>query len=315
MNTLMTSCAAVAACLAACASTSSTAGRDAATAQVGIYTPPMPGQPRLRVGIPQFNVKAKGADAQLGGLAADQITSLAVNSQRFDVIERAQLDQLLKEQGLEGVVAAEGLARPAQVQGVDCLLIGKVTNLRVQRDRTGSSFNLGNLPVPFGGGGALSLFGVGNKDTVLKVQCGVDLRLVDPTTGATLVADFAEYDRQDAASALGLQILGGSAASDADVQVDEDDQGRILRLALDDCLRKMLPKIDSVVQKRQRDASKSSDAAASASASTSASASETPSGPVAAAAAGAPTNGFCSHCGNKLAADAMFCPGCGTKAR
>src|SRR5712671_3961516 len=189
----------------------------------------------------------EGVEAKMSAIAADQITTLCANSQRFDVIERAQLDQLLKEQSLEGIVTGGELAKPAQVRGIEWILLGKVTSLRVKRSQTDSSFNLGSVPVP-GSRGALGLFGLKNDDVVLKVECGVDLRLVDPSTGKTVVADFSEFDRTDAASAMGLQILGGNTGSGANIQVNADDEGRILRLALDDCMRKLLPKVDRALQ-------------------------------------------------------------------
>jgi len=188
-------------------------------------------------------------------------------------------------------VKGSELVQPAQVRGVEWLLIGKVTSLRVKRTATGSSFNLGSVPVPGAFGAALGLFGVGNSDTALQVECGVDLRLVDPTTGAVLVADFSEFDRTDSASAMGLQILGGKTDSNASIELGADDQGRILRLALDDCLRKMLPRIDRALQQRAH-------------------------GPAGAdAIAAVDTASFCSGCGTRLATGAQFCTGCGTKVK
>lgn len=281
--------------LGACASTTETAGRDQLTANVGIYSPPLPGASTVRLGVPAFRV-ADGVEAKVSPLAADQLVSLAANSQRFEVIERAQLGQLLQEQNLEGVVTAGELSRPAQVRGVEWLLLGKVTSLRVKQSQTGSSFNLGSVPVP-GTYGALGLFGVDNKDVALKVECGVDLRLVDPTTGQTVVADFSEFDRTDRASSMGLQILGGNVDSNAAIQLGEDDQGRILRLVLDDCLRKMLPKIDRLLQQRGKQ---------NAAGATTATGTDP--------AAPKPAQ-FCSSCGQRLSPGAAFCAGCGQAAK
>lgn len=233
----------------ACASTSESAGRDHLTEHVGRFSPPAGDLVRARIGVPQFRVQGKNAPANAAQVAADQLTTLAMGTQRFDVIERAQLDLLLKEQGLEGVVAGSELAKPAQVRGVDYLLIGRITNLRVKRASTGTSFNLANVPIP-GAQGALGLFGIKNRDKQVKVECGVDLRLVDPSTGQTAVADFSEFDRTENAGAFGLQILGGDITAESDLQISEDDYGRILRLALDDCLRKMLPKVDATLRQR-----------------------------------------------------------------
>ena len=158
----------------------------------------------------------------------------------------------------------------------------------------------GSVPVP-GTYGALGLFGVGNQDVALKVECGVDLRLVDPTTGQTVVADFSEFDRTDTASSMGLQILGGNVDSNAAVQLGEDDQGRILRLALDDCLRKMLPKIDRLLQQRGKQSAAGQSPTGATTEDTS------PTVPKLAQ--------FCSGCGQRLAPGARFCAGCGQPAK
>lgn len=235
--------------LAGCASTSESAARDEMTAHVGNYPPPVADLGTVRVGVPAFAV-VEGVSAEVSRLAADQLTTLAASTQRFDVVERAQLDQLLREQELEGIVAGSELARPAQVRGVDWLLLGKVTGLRIEQAKTGDSFDFGNVPIPGTFGSALGLFGVEKRQTVLKVQCGVDLRLVDPSTGAVVAADFGEFERVGRADAMGLKLLGSRTVAEADASVSADDQGRILRLALDECVRKMLPKVDRELARR-----------------------------------------------------------------
>ena len=65
------------------------------------------------------------------------------------------------------------LAKTGQVRGVDYLLLGKVTNLRVKQEHTGH------------GGGAMG-FELRKKSTNIITDCGVDIRLVDPSSGAAV---------------------------------------------------------------------------------------------------------------------------------
>lgn len=225
----------------ACASTSESAQRDPLTANVGVYSAPPAGIERPRVGVPRFMVTGEGGGASLDELAADQLTTLAFQSDRFDVIERAQLEQLLDEQDLEGIVKAGEIAQPAQVRGVDYLFLGKVTNLRVKAEKSSGGFGLAKIA---GFGGGVGGFDYRRKDSKITAECGVDLRLVDPETGSLMAAHFGEFKRTDTIGAFGVEVLGFNAESDADLQVDEDNRGKILRLALDDALRKMLPRID-----------------------------------------------------------------------
>lgn len=238
-----------------CATTGESAEADSLTAHVGMYPPPPPSLQMVRVGVPPFQDVRKGQKARasmqnLGAIAADQLTTLAVNTGRFDVIERAQLEQLLKEQGLEGIVDPREMARAGKVRGVDYLILGKVTNFRVQaaKSRTG----LGIAQLGLGKLGGVGAFDLKKSNSRITVECGVDLRLVDPSTGSTLAAQFGEYKKTNTLSAFGIQILGINATADGQLRVDEDNQGKILRLALDHALRRMLPMIDRRLLQIQR---------------------------------------------------------------
>jgi curli biogenesis system outer membrane secretion channel CsgG len=229
-----------------CGSSRTSYEQDEDTANVGVYAPPPAGIERLRVGVPPFTIPAKELGAETAAVAADQITTLMIMAQRFDVIERAQLDQLLKEQGLEGIVRADEAAQAGKVRGVDAIVIGKITNFQVKKEQKKGGFGLVNIGNVIGG---LDV----KKDTaVITVEVGVDLRLVDPTTGSIKAAHFGEYKRTDSTSGFGVQILGASADADASLDIDEDNKGKLLRLALDSTMKKMLPQVDMWLVERSR---------------------------------------------------------------
>ncbi len=226
--------------LGACASTSESAGGDSLTAHVGQYSPAPTGIARPRVGIPSFSVTGANAKQEMNEVAADQLSTLLVRSQRFNVIERAQLDKLLDEQSLGGNVRPGELAATGEVRGVDYLMIGKVSNLRTKVAKKKRGFGLGKVS---------GLIGIGaadyeKEDIEISTDCGVDLRLVSPSSGEVVAANFSEYKRTDSAAAVGVEILGWNADASADLQISDDDYGKILRLALDDAVRKMLPDLD-----------------------------------------------------------------------
>lgn len=288
--------------LTGCASSSESASRDTLTENVGKYPPPPTGVVKPRVGVPPFKVQASGSfgsGGSLDDLAADQMTTLLDQSDRFKVIERTQLQKLLNEQNLEGIVRSDELAKPAQIRGVDYLLLGKVTDLSVKTERKERGFGLAQVGNILGGAD------VKNKDVIVTTTCGVDIRLVNPTTGELMMSSFSEYKKQDQAGAIGVDILGASADADADIQMSEDDKGKILRLALDDALRKALPKIDSFLRSQPAAAAPAPAAPAA------------PAAPQSAAPSAAPTEvaakRFCPHCGAEVPAGAKFCPKCGAK--
>jgi len=295
--------AGVAAWSVGCASSSETAQRDALTENVGKYPPAPQGVNKPRVGVPPFNVQAQGvmAGGDVNELAADQMTSLLHLSERFRVIERAQLQKLLDEQNLEGIVRPGELAKPGQVRGVDYLLIGKVTNLAVKTERKKRGFGLAQVGGLFGGADYKK------TDIDITTSCGVDIRLVDPSTGEVKASHFSEYKKTDSASAIGLDILGANAEADADIQMDEDNKGKVLRLALDDAFKKGMPQIDKFLRSAENQ-SKEEQAATPA-------APATPGAPaVAAPAAPAAAKKFCPECGKEVPAGVKFCPNCGAKA-
>lgn len=227
--------------LIGCTSSTESAERNKLTTHVGVYDPPPSGLKRVRVGVPPFKVEKTSLPRkdELARDAADQLTTLGDKTDRFAMIERAQLDQLLKEQGLEGVVDPEELAKPGRVKGVDFLFIGKVTNMRVKSESSGTDWNV-------------IIVGGSSSNAKVKVECGVDIRLVDPTSGEVLCSEFGEYTRTDSVSAQGLRIIGLGGGSSADLHIDEDSRGLILRLALDDAVRKMLQRCDRRLMERQK---------------------------------------------------------------
>jgi len=304
-----------------CSSSHESAGRDTLTENVGKYPPAPSGVNKPRVGVPPFNVQtAGGISGDLNSLAADQMTTLLDQSDRFRVIERAQLQKLLDEQNLEGIVKPGELAKPGQVRGVDYLLIGKVTNLRVKKENKGNEFGLAQVGGQFFNAGGAD---VKNKETVITTECGVDIRLVNPTTGETMphTSNFSEYKRTDSAKSMGLAILGANAQSNADIDISEDDKGKILRLALDDALRKALPQIDRFLM--EQPAQTSSVAPGPNGAAPAGPAGVTPAD--ASAGSGAPpapgtpspaslaAKKFCPNCGAANEASATFCAKCGHK--
>jgi len=298
-----------------------TAERDTLTRNIGVYPAPPAGIVRARVGVPQFQVENAqiASGGEIESLAADQLTTLAVQTGRFRVVERAQLTQLLAEQGLEGIVRPEELAASGRVRGVDYLLIGRVTNFRVKGEGARKGFNVGALSGFVGGLGAdtplglASTFDFHSNKSKFKVECGVDLRLADTETGEVVVAHFGEFARTDTVGSMGIGFAGWFDESSAELSLDSDNQGKILRLVLDDTIRKMLPKVDEfLMSHRSALQAKASSVSMPASGShVTAVASESTNLIGSRSIQGSPR--FCSSCGGKLEPGAKFCGNCGAK--
>jgi curli biogenesis system outer membrane secretion channel CsgG len=117
-----------------------------------------------------------------GGLAAQLATALA-NSGHFIVVERAELAGVLREQemGLARIVSRETAAPAGQVLGAQLLVRGSVTEFEQRADTGGMRLGIG-LPQVSGVFGGQVTHGV----------VGIDLRLIDTTTGQVVQSHRAQ---------------------------------------------------------------------------------------------------------------------------
>ncbi len=236
-----------------CQSMSSSFSKSEETRNVGQYSAPPRNVEKPRLGVPDFEIKDKDLGKNAASVAADQLGTLLINSRRFRVIERSQLEQIKKEQNREGVKSDEQ-AEKGKIRGVKYLVIGKITNFKIQKVEQGSNFGVGQVDLPEGG--SLGGLDVSKDETLVKADVGVDLRIVDAESGAATVAGSSDYSRVNKASAMGVEVFGASAQSDANLDIKKDNQGKLLRLALDDTLKQMMPRIDRMLRQNHKKKSK-----------------------------------------------------------
>lgn len=207
---------------------------------VGNYPPPPAGATtRLRAGVVEFQDKSgqKVADA-----AGEQLETLAVSSKRFNLIDRMAMKTLIKEQSLEGIVDPSELAKSGKIRGVDYMFIGSVTNFALKTEKTANHGGAFDRLIP----GAAPLK-IDTSKTIITTDIGVDIKLVNTTTGEIVSKQFGEVKKELSASAWGVRVLGIGGDAKNNVQVDRDSQGKLMRYAVDEALRKMLPDIDDKI--------------------------------------------------------------------
>ncbi|MEE4302145.1 MAG: CsgG/HfaB family protein [Pseudomonadales bacterium] len=128
---------------------------------------------------------------QQGQLPVDGIeamlSTVLLNSNRFRVLERTELDDALREQdlGAAGRVAQPSAAAIGKVLGAEYLIATEVTNYEpgVQSSNRGIGGLVGGL-----GGGALGGLGVRNSRAVV----GMNFRLIDAETGEIMFSKQVE---------------------------------------------------------------------------------------------------------------------------
>lgn len=81
-----------------------------------------------RMGVAVMPFENKGASRDLGEIVLDKMITAFFNTNRFKVVERAQLESILNEQqlGMTGVIDASTAAEIGKGIGVDAIILGSV---------------------------------------------------------------------------------------------------------------------------------------------------------------------------------------------
>lgn len=161
----------------------------------------------------------------VGSIAIDELTTLLVNSGRFQVIERERIDALLQEQGLagKGIVDNATAAQIGKILGAELIFTGAVTNWEVKETKEGTYIIV-----------------AGTRSQNVHIELAVDGRIIDTSTGTILFADSGEISRDETVASTA--ILG--IAPGGYVRLQQSAAGKQMRMALNEMLKKMMPKID-----------------------------------------------------------------------
>src|SRR5208283_4101997 len=151
---------------------------------------------KVSIGIGEIQSSIRGADTQSFGT---MLETQLVKTNKFRIIERSRLEQILQEKGLSVAGISSGTGKLSGVAGVDYLVYGSITKLGAA-------------------GKDVSVRGFGFSNA--KVEMAVDLRVVDSSTGEILYADTVE-ETVEGSSRLSIRGMNtGDSAGDplADVQ-------------------------------------------------------------------------------------------------
>ena len=166
--------------------------------------------PKARIAVSQFTDKtAKGGgfhgwwNPQIGDGMRDMLATSLFNTNRFIVLERQIMNEILAEQdlGASGRVKKETAAAIGEIEGAELLVTGAVTE-----------FEPGNKGM---GGGLGGIFGsvVGAVAGGLRAShIAIDLRVIDTRTSRIVAATSVEGEAKDfnlGGLAIGSSVGGG----------------------------------------------------------------------------------------------------------
>lgn len=162
--------------------------------------------PKARIAVKRFTDKTgKGwYTGSIGDGMADQLSTALFNSNRFILLERRYLADVLQEQdlGASGRVKSETAASIGEIEGAELLIYGAVTEF--DRGTSGTSGSVGGGLL----GGILGAISGGTKSS----HMAIDIRVVDAKTSRIVAATSVEGEATDVnlGGALGGYYGGGA---------------------------------------------------------------------------------------------------------
>jgi curli biogenesis system outer membrane secretion channel CsgG len=185
-------------------------------------------QSRIRLAVLDFDYADTGASGYYFGGAgpakgvSDLLTNRLVQDGTYSMIERSQIDAILREQnlGLTGRIDASTAARIGQILGVDAIVIGSITRFNVDENRSGGSF-----------------MGIGGSSSQQRAEVELTARVVDTSTAEILAA----------VEGRGTARQGGGGVSIAGVSADSSNNNAdaLLSNAAEDAVNNLVKELAS----------------------------------------------------------------------
>ncbi|MBI5634444.1 MAG: hypothetical protein HZA15_13320 [Nitrospirae bacterium] len=188
--------------------------------------------PKKRIAVTKFENKVKGTYGSwnIGEGMADQLATALIKTDRFVVVERQALQEVLGEQelGQTGIVKKETSAKVGQVLGAQILIRGVVSEFE-QAESGG------------GGGIAISGFRIGGKSS--NAHVGIDIRLIDASSGQVLMSHNAVGKAESSGVAVGVSrgIVDFGADSFKNAPI-----GQATRQAIESAVRFIVDSMETV---------------------------------------------------------------------
>jgi curli biogenesis system outer membrane secretion channel CsgG len=147
--------------------------------------------PKARITVAKFVDKSAKGYGAIGDGMTEMLTTALFSTNRFIVLERAELGAVLREQDLaaSGRIATGTEAPIGEIEGAELLVVGAVTEFEP---------NAGG----FAGGSTSGFAGVGVAGRTAHIA--VDIRVIDARSSRILAAQSVEGRAQDVGGVAGI---------------------------------------------------------------------------------------------------------------
>lgn len=147
-----------------------------------------------------------------------------VNNGTYTVVDRSQLEQVLKQQNRTGTMDVGTATEIGKQLGVDAVLIGTITKFNVDKQSGGGSF-----------------MGIGGGSSKTKAIVQIDVRLIGTASGDILATAKAVGEANQSDSNISVMGIGGSSST--------SNEDTLLSAAVDKAVSQMVTKLAEVSKK------------------------------------------------------------------
>ncbi len=151
--------------------------------------------PKARITVSKFTNKSAKGYGDIGEGMTDMLTTALFNSNRFIVLERGELGEVMREQDLaaSGRIKKGTEAPIGEIEGAELLVVGAITEFE---------------PSAGGVGGGLLVPGFGAGLGVKTAHVAIDIRVIDAKTSRILAATSVEGKANDIGGLAGISVGG-----------------------------------------------------------------------------------------------------------
>jgi curli biogenesis system outer membrane secretion channel CsgG len=189
--------------------------------------------PKARIAIQRFDVKAAKANGEIGDGLRDMLATALVQSNHFSVVERQELPSLMQEQELSASGATEKSTRIKRgaLKSADLIITGTVTEFEDHDTSTGVGVFGGTISGVVGGLGTV----------INRAYIGVDLRIVDTSTGEVIAAKKVVGKATDASIGSLVGGFGGGYFGGAGLGMYKNTpMEKAVRICIDEAVKYLI---------------------------------------------------------------------------
>jgi curli biogenesis system outer membrane secretion channel CsgG len=200
--------------------------------------------PKARVAVTKFIDKsAKGHyTGKIGDGMAEMLANALFSTNRFIVLERQSLDDVIKEQdlGASGRVRQETAARIGEIEGADLLIEGTITEF--EPGTAGAGGGVGGV-IPLPGPGGRVVRGIGGVAGGIKTShIAMIVKVIDARTGRRLASEQVEGKATDIG---GMTGMGGGGLAGVFGGYSKTPMEKAIRVAIEESVRLIVAKTPS----------------------------------------------------------------------